>query len=121
MTGPEIRSAFSKARMRSSAADREEKGTVGNNLLSRLSTSSDSGHMSGVVRVRGNSGTGGPVALAAFLRPVVGFIAAIMADKKQQMAVKTGDFGDYRKCPFCAESIRKRRSSVSTVDPIFRL
>jgi len=47
-----------------------------------------------------------PMAIAAFLCPVIGFIAAIMVDNREQMAVRTGDFGDYKKCPFCAESIR---------------
>jgi hypothetical protein len=56
----------------------------------------------------GNSESKGvPMAIVGFLCPVIGFIAAIMADNREQMAAKTGEFGDYRKCPFCAESIRK--------------
>jgi hypothetical protein len=50
---------------------------------------------------------GGSMALAAFLSPLVGLVVAIMVKNKEQMAVETGDFGDYRKCPFCAESVRK--------------
>ena len=56
----------------------------------------------------GNSETKGlPMAIAAFLCPIVGFIAAVMADNKEQVAARTGDFGDYKKCPFCAESVHK--------------
>lgn len=57
----------------------------------------------------GNNMAAKPMAMAlvAFLCPVVGFIAAIMADTKEQVAMKTGEFGDLKKCPFCAESIRK--------------
>lgn len=44
---------------------------------------------------------------AAFLCPVVGFIAALMGGNAEQIAVEKGEFGDFRKCPFCAESVRK--------------
>lgn len=47
------------------------------------------------------------MALVAFLCPVVGFIVAIMVDNKEEMASRKGEFGNLRKCPFCAESIRK--------------
>lgn len=52
-------------------------------------------------------GNGMIMGVAAFMCPVIGFISAIMADNREEMAVKTGEFGDYRKCPFCAESVRK--------------
>ena len=56
----------------------------------------------------GNSEEKGlPIALAAFSVPVIGFITALMGDSAEQAAVTQGEFGDYRKCPFCAESIRK--------------
>jgi hypothetical protein len=45
--------------------------------------------------------------LSAFLCPVAGFAVALMTDNAEQVAVETGAFGDYRKCPFCAESVRK--------------
>jgi len=50
-----------------------------------------------------------PMALwtVAFLHPTVGFIVALMSPNQQELAVKTGDYGDYKKCPFCAESVRR--------------
>ena len=50
---------------------------------------------------------GTAMATVAFLCPLIGFIVAIMADNKEEVATKKGDFGGYRKCPFCAEAIRK--------------
>jgi hypothetical protein len=43
----------------------------------------------------------------AFICPVIGFLAAVMANNNEEMAVKTGAFGEYKKCPFCAESVRR--------------
>lgn len=45
--------------------------------------------------------------LAAFLCPVVTFIIVIMGKNAEEMAVTKGSFGDYKKCPFCAESVRR--------------
>ncbi len=60
-----------------------------------------------VSAVLGDSDSKGvSMAIAAFLSPAVGFIAAIMADNKEQRAATTGDYGGYRKCPYCAESVR---------------
>lgn len=57
----------------------------------------------------GNNMEAKPLAMwvAAFLCPVVGFFWAIMAKNKEQMAVETGNYGDMKKCPFCAEPVRK--------------
>ena len=72
----------------------------------------------------GNNMDAKPLAMAgvAFLCPVVGFIAAVMADSKEQRAVKSGEFGDLRKCPFCAEPIRKEaikcKHCGSSIDPV---
>jgi energy-coupling factor transporter transmembrane protein EcfT len=44
--------------------------------------------------------------LAAFLCPAVGFVWALSAKNKDEMAAKEGRFGDRKKCPFCAEPIR---------------
>jgi hypothetical protein len=50
-----------------------------------------------------------PVAMwtVAFLCPAAGFFWAIMTPNKEQMAAISGDYGDLKKCPFCAESVRK--------------
>ncbi|WP_441928247.1 hypothetical protein [Marmoricola sp. RAF53] len=45
--------------------------------------------------------------LGAFLCPIIGFVIALMSDNAEQAAVAQGEFGDYRKCPFCAESVRR--------------
>jgi hypothetical protein len=56
----------------------------------------------------GNMEAKGPAMwTAAFLCPVAGFIWAIMTPNKEQMATISGDYGDLKKCPFCAESVRK--------------
>ena len=57
----------------------------------------------------GNNMEAKPLALwtAAFLCPVVGFFWAIMTPNQEQMARTTGEYGDMKKCPFCAESVRK--------------
>ena len=50
-----------------------------------------------------------PVAMwsAAFLCPAVGFFWALMTPNKEQMAASFGEYGDLKKCPFCAEPVRK--------------
>ena len=55
----------------------------------------------------GSHGNGAVMGWGAFLCPLIGFIVAIMTENKEQMAIKIGDFGEYKKCPFCAEAIRK--------------
>jgi hypothetical protein len=45
--------------------------------------------------------------VAAFICPVIGFIVAIMVSNRRQLAVRHGESGDYRKCPLCAEPIRR--------------
>lgn len=57
----------------------------------------------------GNNMEAKPLAMwvAAFLCPVVGFFWAIMAKNKEQMAAEMGNYGDMKKCQFCAEPVRK--------------
>jgi len=45
--------------------------------------------------------------LAAFICPVIGFVTVLMLKNAEDAAVAMGEYGDYRKCPFCAESVRK--------------
>lgn len=42
-----------------------------------------------------------------WLCPAIGLVWAIMAKNKDEMAAQLGDYGDRKKCPFCAEPIRK--------------
>lgn len=57
----------------------------------------------------GNDMAAKPLAMwsGAFLCPVIGFFWALMAPNKEQMAAPVGEYGDLKKCPFCAEPVRK--------------
>src|SRR5579862_400435 len=44
---------------------------------------------------------------AAFLSPLAALVTALVLRTGAQKAVDTGQFGEYKKCPFCAESIRR--------------
>lgn len=52
----------------------------------------------------GFSGSGS--AFAAFLVPVVALVVALSNKSSEQLAVANGSHGDFKKCQFCAESIR---------------
>lgn len=43
----------------------------------------------------------------AFMCPVVGFFWSLMTPNQAQMAQVAGEYGDMKKCPFCAESVRR--------------
>lgn len=45
--------------------------------------------------------------MVTFLCPVVGFLWALVTPNQEQMARTVGEYGDMKKCPFCAESVRK--------------
>lgn len=45
--------------------------------------------------------------VAAFMLPLIGFLWALMTPNQAQVAQTTGEYGDMKKCPFCAESVRK--------------
>ncbi|KRC14826.1 zinc ribbon domain-containing protein [Acidovorax sp. Root217] len=55
----------------------------------------------------GVSGSGTTAGLAAFLVPIAALFVALSSNTSQQKAVATGEHGDFKKCPFCAESVRK--------------
>ncbi len=61
-----------------------------------------------LVVVTNNAG-GGAVgaAFAAFIAPIAALIWATSTKSSEQLAVTTGEHGDFKKCPFCAESIRR--------------
>lgn len=65
--------------------------------------------MIGVSYLLGNNLDAKPLAMwtAAFACPMIGFLWVVMARTKAQMAAELGEFGDMKKCPYCAESIRK--------------
>jgi thiol:disulfide interchange protein len=44
---------------------------------------------------------------AAFLAPIIGLVVALSTATSERRAVLHGESGEYKKCPFCAESVRK--------------
>ncbi len=60
-----------------------------------------------MVVVVSNAGGGGNAAgFGAFFVPVALFFVILSSRNSQQIAIEEGQHGDYKKCPFCAESIR---------------
>jgi hypothetical protein len=57
------------------------------------------------VMTQGNA-SGALAATLAFLVPVVALVVVLLAKNGQQIAAETGQFGGYRKFPFCAEPVR---------------
>lgn len=57
--------------------------------------------------VGSNGGTGFEAGLAAFLAPLMTLVTASIIPNGKDMAAKTGEFGDHKKCPYCAEPVRK--------------
>ena len=43
----------------------------------------------------------------AFLSPILGLVTCLSMSTSEAVAVKTGEHGDMKKCPFCAEAIRR--------------
>lgn len=54
-----------------------------------------------------SGGSGVAAGIAAFLVPIVALVIALAMPTSEQAAVQAGSHGDFKKCPFCAESIRK--------------
>lgn len=44
---------------------------------------------------------------SAFLSPLLTTILVLAMKNGEAVAVEDGDFGNYKKCPYCAESVRK--------------
>ncbi|WP_272682294.1 DUF2545 family protein [Providencia sp. PROV120] len=45
--------------------------------------------------------------LSAFLPIVIGLIVSLLSSSDESIAVKGGESNSYKKCPFCAEAVRK--------------
>lgn len=63
----------------------------------------------GIVVLTSNitKGNGVAAGLAAFISPIIGLIIALSTATSERRTVLTGESGEYKKCPFCAESVRK--------------
>lgn len=57
--------------------------------------------------VKSAGGTSMDAGLAAFLVPGIAFVASLAANTSARKAVLAGENGEYRKCPFCAEAVRR--------------
>lgn len=44
---------------------------------------------------------------AAFISPALGLLVAFSSSTSERRAVLNGESGEYKKCPYCAESVRK--------------
>lgn len=60
-----------------------------------------------VVIVSNAGGNGTAAAVGAFVVPGLVLFAVLAMGTSAQQAVEKGQHGDYRKCPFCAEAVRK--------------
>lgn len=60
-----------------------------------------------VVFIARIGGTQTMAGFAAFLAPLVGLAASLSMRTAQQIAVDRGAFGDFKKCPDCAEPVRR--------------
>lgn len=55
----------------------------------------------------GTHGNGAVMGLAAFACPLLGFVVAISLPNGFKAAAQAGAHGDFVRCPFCAEPVRK--------------
>lgn len=55
----------------------------------------------------GTHGNGTAMGLVAFACPLLGFIVAISMTNGLEAAAQAGAHGDFVRCPFCAEPVRK--------------
>lgn len=56
---------------------------------------------------RASGGDGTIMGWAAFACPLLAFLAAITIESGKEAAVSSGAYGDYMRCPYCAEPVRK--------------
>lgn len=60
-----------------------------------------------VVIISGAGGSGMAAGFGAFLAPLSGLVLALASKSSEQLAVTHGSHGEYKKCPYCAESVRR--------------
>jgi hypothetical protein len=60
-----------------------------------------------VMLIGSSGGSGNAAGFGAFLVPIVALFVALSSSTSEQTAVKAGEHGDFKKCPFCAESVRR--------------
>jgi thiol:disulfide interchange protein len=59
-----------------------------------------------VILVSSAGGSSVAAGFGAFVAPSVALFVALSSASSADLAVKTGAHGDFKKCPFCAESVR---------------
>lgn len=59
------------------------------------------------VLIGNGGGTGLGAGFGAFVAPALGLMIALSSKNSAQIAVEHGAHGDYKKCPFCAEPVRR--------------
>lgn len=71
---------------------------------------------------RVTDGNGLVAGLVAFASPLFGLLAALTGASSERKAVLTGEHGEYKKCPYCAEPVRKEaikcKHCGSELDPV---
>lgn len=62
----------------------------------------------GLVVLTSNITNGNGIAsgFAAFISPLLGLLLALSTSTSERRAVLNGESGEFKKCPFCAESVR---------------
>lgn len=60
-----------------------------------------------VVLASSVGGSGVAAGFAAFMAPAGALMWALSSDTSERIAVVKGEHGEFKKCPFCAESVRK--------------
>jgi hypothetical protein len=74
-----------------------------------------------VILISRSGGSGVAAGFGAFLAPVGGIFFALASSSSEQLAVERGAHGDYKKCPYCAEPVRREavkcKHCGSTLEP----
>lgn len=60
-----------------------------------------------VVLISRSGGGSFNAGLGAFAAPLLALVWSLSSSSSEQLAVERGEHGEFKKCPFCAESIRR--------------